>query len=201
MAQGDDGTPRTPCVTLFGDSMLARFTKPRIQHLEGELGAPATVYNCAAGGWNSSDGAVRAALLGRIGWDTVVLSFGANDCAPWKRVASDRFAANMATVADAFAGARLVAFLPPVIQEIEQPGLGSRSNRELDEYREILRSVVGADACLDTDRILATDAGARGLEPDGLHLTEDSYTLLIPILAQVIRRGFGDSRREPKAGP
>jgi lysophospholipase L1-like esterase len=191
---GKPDGPQTKCVMLFGDSMLARFTKPRIQHLEGELGGAATVYNCAAGGWDSSDGAARAALLGRTGWDTVVLSFGANDCAPWKRVASDRFAANMTTIADAFAGARLVAFLPPVILEIEKPGLGSRSNRELDEYREILRSVVGADAWLDTDRILARGAGAQGLEPDGLHLTDDSYTLLIPILAQVIGRGFGEPR-------
>jgi lysophospholipase L1-like esterase len=191
---GEPDAPRTKAVMLFGDSMLARFTKPRIRHLERELGGAATVYNCAAGGWDSSDGAARAGLLGQVGWAAVVLSFGANDCAPWKRVPIDRFAANLATVADAFAGARLVAFLPPVIQEIEKPGLGSRSNRELGEYREILQSVVGADACLDTDRILATGAGAHGLEPDGLHLTDDSYTLLIPILAQVISRGLGDSR-------
>jgi lysophospholipase L1-like esterase len=197
VADGGTGKPdrsQTKCVTLFGDSMLARFTKPRIQHLEDELGGAATVYNCAAGGWDSSDGAARAALLGRIGWDTVVLSFGGNDCAPWKRVTTDRFAANMAMIAEAFAGARLVAFLPPVIEEIEKPGLGSRSNRELDEYREILRSVVGADACLDTDRILATDAGDRGLEPDGLHLTGESYTLLIPVLARVIGCGFCEPR-------
>ncbi|TDD44456.1 hypothetical protein E1286_27035 [Nonomuraea terrae] len=165
-------------VMLFGDSMLARFTKERIQHLERELGDAATVHNCAAGGWDSSDGVRRAPLLARVGWDVIVLSFGANDCAPWKRVPIDRFAENVAAIAKAFDGARRVAFLPPVIDE--HAGRPSRSNRVLDEYREVLRA--SADACLDTPRLLT-----GGLEADGLHLTADSYTTLIPALAEVIR--------------
>lgn len=174
-------------VMLFGDSMLARFTKPRIQHLERELQGAATVYNCATGGWDSTDGAARAAHLGRLGWGVVVLSFGANDCAPWKRVEIDRFDANLRTIVRAFGAAHLVAFLPPVIEEIERPGLGSRCNRELDAYREILRSAVGPDACLEPHRALAAGGAAPGLEADGLHLTDDGYRCLIPALAQVIR--------------
>ncbi|PZG12145.1 GDSL-type esterase/lipase family protein [Nonomuraea aridisoli] len=165
-------------VMLFGDSMLARFTKDRIQHLERELGGTATVYNCAAGGWDSSDGVRRAPLLARYDWDAVVLSFGANDCAPWKCVPIERFAENVAAIARAFAGARRVAFLPPVIDESARHP--SRSNRVLDTYREVLRA--SADACLETDLILT-----GGLEADGLHLTADSYTTLIPALAEVIR--------------
>jgi lysophospholipase L1-like esterase len=179
---------------LFGDSMLARFTKPRIQQLEHELRGGATVYNCAAGGWDSADGAARAALLARAGWATVVLSFGANDCAPWKRVSLEEFAANIGTIVDALAPARLVAFLPPAIREIEKPGLGARRNRELAAYRDVLRGAVGADACLETDRLLSTAEGPGGLEPDGLHLTDDSYTFLIPALAQVIGHTFGEAR-------
>ncbi|MGP4017690.1 SGNH/GDSL hydrolase family protein [Saccharopolyspora sp. 5N708] len=175
-------------IMLFGDSMLARFTKPRIQQLERELGGDATLYNCAAGGWDSTDGVTRAPVLAGLGCSTVVLSFGGNDCAPWKRVALDQFTANIGAIVDAFAGASLVAFLPPVIEEIERPGLGMRTNRELDQYREVLRSAVGADACLETDRILSPGGTARGLEDDGLHLTGESYTSLIPPLAQVIAR-------------
>jgi lysophospholipase L1-like esterase len=175
-------------VMLFGDSMLARFTKPRIQSLERELGGTATVYNCAAGGWDSSDGVARAPLLGRLDWAAVVLSFGANDCAPWKRVAIDRFAENLDAIVAAFDGARLLAFLPPVIEERPDSGSGSRTNRELDAYREVLRAAVGADACLDTDRTLAA-AGTPCLEEDGLHLTDAGYTILIPALARVIAAG------------
>lgn len=171
-------------VMLFGDSMLARFTKNRIRQLESELGPAATVYNCAAGGWDSSDGVRRAPLLARAGWDTVVLSFGANDCAPWKRVPIEQFAENVAIVARTFHGARLAAFLPPRIEETGPPGHPPRTNRELDAYREALRAVVGADACLDTARLLT-----GGLEADGLHLTPGSYTALIPELARVIARG------------
>jgi hypothetical protein len=184
-------------VMLFGDSMLARFTKPRIRHLERELRGAATVYNCAAGGWDSIDGAVRALHLGRLEWAVVVLSFGANDCAPWKRVAIDRFTTNIETIVRAFDGAHLVAFLPPVIQEVDQPGRGCRRNRELDGYRDVLRAAVGAGACLETPCILAA---GQGLEADGLHLTEDSYARLMPALGQVIRHGLGDPGPDEKAG-
>jgi lysophospholipase L1-like esterase len=192
--------PSTRPVMLFGDSMLARFTKPRIRHLERELRGAATVYNCAAGGWDSGDGAARASHLGRLDWAVVVLSFGANDCAPWKRVAIDRFTTNIETIVRAFDGAHLVAFLPPVIQEIDQPGRGCRRNHELDGYRDVLRAAVGAGACLETARILGAGAAGRGLEADGLHLTDDSYARLMPALGQVIWHGLGDPGPDEKAG-
>ncbi|MFC0106323.1 SGNH/GDSL hydrolase family protein [Kibdelosporangium aridum] len=171
----------TTDVALFGDSMLARFSKPHIQHLERELGTPSTVYNCAAGGWDSSDGAARAAKLGAVEWSVVVLSFGANDCAPWKHVPIDQFTANIETVISAFGHARVVAFLPPRIQEVFRPGLGMRRNRDLDVYRNVLRAAVGPQCCLEP--------GSVELEADGLHLTPESYTALIPALAKLISAG------------
>lgn len=169
-------------VVLFGDSMLARFTKPHIQLLEQELGPGMTVFNCATGGFDSADGVARASTLGELNWDVVVLSFGANDCAPWKHVAIDQFAANITTILKAFGSAKPVAFLPPVIREVVRPGLGKRTNRELHAYRDVLRSAVGPDASLET----STYVGLDGLEDDGLHLTSDSYQKLIPALARVI---------------
>ncbi|RSM91640.1 hypothetical protein DMH04_01285 [Kibdelosporangium aridum] len=166
-------------VALFGDSMLARFTKPHIQHLEREIGPSSTVYNCAAGGWDSSDGAARAAKLGALEWSVVVLSFGANDCAPWKHVPIDQFTSNIETVISAFSRARLVAFLPPRIQEVPRSGLGTRRNRDLDVYRDVLRTAV--QCCLNP--------GSVDLEDDGLHLTPESYTALIPTLAKLISGG------------
>jgi lysophospholipase L1-like esterase len=173
-------------VVLFGDSMLARFRKPHIQHLESELGPGATVFNCATGGHDSTDGVRRAPVLGKIDCTTVVLSFGGNDCAPWKQVPLDQFTENITTIVAAFEGARPVAFLPPVIEEILRPGLGMRTNKELDAYRDVLRAAVGPDAALETGEILRGHKGSRTLEDDGLHLTTDSYTLLMPHLAKII---------------
>ncbi|MEU7798925.1 GDSL-type esterase/lipase family protein [Micromonospora arborensis] len=169
-------------VMLFGDSMLARFTKPHIHRLEHELGLDTTVFNCAAGGWDSADGAARAAHLGRLNWSVVVLSFGANDCAPWKRVPLDRFTSNIATILSALGSARPVAFLPPSIREVDRPGLGMRTNDELDAYRDVLRAAVGPEASLETGAHIDAD----GLEADGLHLTSASYRRLIPALARVV---------------
>jgi lysophospholipase L1-like esterase len=177
-----EGTYVSGNLALFGDSMLGRFTKPRVQQLEHELGDGTVVFNCATGGWDSRDGALRAPMLGRLDWSTVVLSFGGNDCAPWKHVPIEEFITNIAAITAAFQGARLVAFLPPMIREIPRAGLGTRSNKELDAYRDVLRAAVGPHACLDTAEILR----GTGLEDDGLHLTGESYTRLIPVLAQVI---------------
>ncbi|CAM3534939.1 GDSL-type esterase/lipase family protein [Kibdelosporangium persicum] len=169
-------------VLLFGDSMVARLRKPHVQLLERELGAGCTVFTCATGGFDSSDGLARAPALGRLDWSVVVLSFGANDCAPWKHVPLDQFAANITGIVEAFAGARAVGFLPPTIREAVTSENGVRTNRELDAYREVLRSAVGPGGCLETGAHIGTD----GLADDGLHLTSDSYMRLIPELARVI---------------
>jgi lysophospholipase L1-like esterase len=176
-------------VMLFGDSMLGRFTKPRILQLEHELRSAATVYNCAAGGWDSSDCAPRAAVLARLAPAVVVVSLGANDCAPWKRVAPAAFAENVATVVEAFRGSAVVGFLPPVIREVDGPGTGRRSNADLDRYREILRTAVGPAACVDLATVLA-DVDFAPLEEDGLHLTAEGYAAVIPALARVVERGL-----------
>jgi lysophospholipase L1-like esterase len=181
-------------VILFGDSMLARFRKPHIQLLEQELGPGTTVFNCATGGFDSSDGVARAGVLGRLDWPVAVLSFGGNDCAPWKHVPIDRFAANITAIIKAFGSARTVAFLPPVIRKVEKPGLGARTNRELDAYRDILRSAAGAS--LETNALI----DEHGLEDDGLHLTSESYKRLIPELARVISgRAWTGARRSDRS--
>ncbi|WP_049571315.1 SGNH/GDSL hydrolase family protein [Streptomyces sp. SBT349] len=183
-----------PLVLLYGDSMLARLTKPRIDLLERGTGLPGSVVNCAAGGWDSADLAARAPALARCGPDLVVLSVGANDCAPWKRVPLPSFAAHVAAVGSAFAGARLVGFLPPRIREVDRPGLGRRRNATLDAYREALRDAVGPTRCLDVPRILAGLTGAAPLAEDGLHLTAASYDALIPELARLVTTGLTEGR-------
>jgi hypothetical protein len=178
-----------PMVMLFGESMLGRFTKPRILQLERELRSAATVYNCAAGGWDSSDCAPRGAVLARLAPAVVVISLGANDCAPWKGVPPGEFAENVATVVEAFRGSSVVGRLPPAIREVDGPGSGRRTHAELDRYREILRAAVGAAACVDVTAVLA-GVDFAPLEDDGLHLTAESYATVIPAMARVVERGL-----------
>lgn len=173
-------------VVLFGDSMLARFTKPRIQRLEAELMDHATVHNCAAGGWTSADALVRAPVLGQIKWDAVVLSFGTNDCVQPTTVSLDQFARNVAAILESFKRSRVIAFLPPVIQESIQVDERRRTNNDLDAYREIFRAAVGAKSCIEPSRVLSVTSANRVLEPDGLHLTDASYRALIPVLANLL---------------
>lgn len=172
---------------LFGDSLLGRFTKRRITLLEWALGPGTTVYNCAAGGWNSVDGARRATGLSALAPDVVVLSFGMNDCAPWMRIPLGRFVSSLDDIARAFPDSRLVAFLPPRVREHDRPGLGRRANAELDRYRDALRRSVGPRASLDVVDLLE-GAEFATLEDDGVHLSDESYAVLVPALGRLVAR-------------
>lgn len=178
----------TSTVVLYGDSMLGRFTKPRIDALEQAVGVPSTVLNCAAGGWDSADCARRAPALAPLRPDVLVLSLGSNDCAPWKQVPVKAFSDNVAEILAVFGPAYVVGFLPPVIREVDRPGLGRRRNVELDRYRDVLRA--SSDGCVEVDRLLAEVSGVATLEDDGLHLTSSSYDRVVPALADAVAAGL-----------
>jgi lysophospholipase L1-like esterase len=187
-------------IALVGDSMLARFTKPRIQRLEAEMAGHATVHNCAAGGWTSSDVLVRAPILSRIKWDAVVLSFGTNDCVQPETVSLHQFARNVAAIVSLFSQSRVIAFLPPVIRETIHPDVRRRTNRDLDAYRDLLRAAAGTNHCIEPSQVLSTRRVSPILEPDGIHLTDASYTALIPALAHLLDGArYMPLKREPHA--
>jgi lysophospholipase L1-like esterase len=175
-------------IVLFGDSMLGRYTRPRIELLEHHLGPEVVVVNCAAGGWTSADGLRRAELVARIRPDVVVLSFGANDCRPDRRVEREDFAANLAAITAAFGPTPAVGFLPPSLVETDGVGLGGRTNADLAGYRALLAAAV-AGQVLDTDAALESmpTGGTSAHEEDGLHLTGEAYRLVTPVLADVVR--------------
>jgi lysophospholipase L1-like esterase len=174
-------------IVLFGDSMLGRFTKPRIDQLEAETGPDTVAFNCAAGGWTSRDGALRARTIAKIDPDVVVLSFGANDCRPDRLVDLDAFAENIRTIIDAFPRASPIGFLPPSV--VEQDGIGprGRTNLVVDRYRTVLRDAVTARRAVETDAAIAPlTASGRPAHEDGLHLTGEAYGLVITALAERI---------------
>jgi lysophospholipase L1-like esterase len=181
-------------IVLFGDSMLGRYTRPRIEQLEQRMGGDAVVVNCAAGGWTSDAGLRRAALVARIRPDAVVLSFGGNDCRPDLRVDRQRFAANLTAITSAFEPAPAVAFLPPSMLEQDGVGPGGRTNADLAGYRDLLADAVHGRV-LDTDSALGPlSAAGTPVHEDGLHLTGDAYRLVTPVLADVVREALADQR-------
>ncbi|WP_225998229.1 SGNH/GDSL hydrolase family protein [Myceligenerans pegani] len=196
---------------LYGDSMLGRFTRPRIAALEASVeaalaadGAPYSVMvlNCAAGGWNSAHSARRGPVMARCTPAVVVLSVGMNDCVPGRLVPLDAFARNVASIRAAFIGAGLVGFLPPMVRETGHPATApdtgaeaatseadlppGRRNVVLDRYRDVLRDAAGALWSLDTPGLLARRPDLEPLEEDGIHLTAQAYDMLIPELARLI---------------
>ena len=178
-------------VMLYGDSMLARFTKPRVLQLEQAIGThvlPA-VLNCAVGGWDSADGLRKAPYMAKVGAPVIVLSFGMNDCAPWRVLPTSVFSTNMVELREVFAGSHLIGFLPPSVSENPGADPNRRINSVLDEYREIMRRVIGSKYCLDVNGILEGSAFAP-LEVDGVHLSDESYSKVIPHLAHLVKDGL-----------
>jgi lysophospholipase L1-like esterase len=174
-------------VVLFGDSMLGRFTKHRIDLLEQKSGPGTVVLNCAAGGWTSADGVRRVELAGRVGADVAVLSFGTNDCCPERFVGLGAYEVNLRTIAAALAPARLLGFLPPSMVELDGVGPRGRTNSVLETYRDVLRSVVGEAHAVETDDLIAPlIASGTEVYDDGLHLTGTGYAPLIRALARLI---------------
>ncbi|MDA5145669.1 SGNH/GDSL hydrolase family protein [Streptomyces sp. AD681] len=176
-------------VVLYGDSMLARFTKARIDRLEEQSGPDAMVLNCAAGGWTSEDGVRRAEAVAGLDPDVVVLSFGTNDCAPERLVELDAFAANVQRIVARFPRAKVVGFLPPSVLERAGVGPRGRTNSVLARYRTVLRDIVGHDHSVETDRVLAPlVASGTPVHVDDLHLTDEAYGPVITAVARAICR-------------
>lgn len=174
-------------IVLFGDSMLGRFTKSRIDQLEDEVATDAFVINCAAGGWTCRDGARRAEIVAKMAPDVLVLSFGTNDCAPSRLVGLDSFGAKLRSIVEAFPLATVLGFLPPSV--IEQDGVGprGRTNAVLASYRDALRDVVPPGRAVETDEVLAPlVASGVPTHVDGIHLTDEAYRLVITALAQLV---------------
>ncbi|WP_329453938.1 SGNH/GDSL hydrolase family protein [Streptomyces sp. NBC_01497] len=174
-------------VVLFGDSMLGRFTKSRIDQFEDEAVTEIVVINCGAGGWTCRDGARRVEMVARMAPDVVVLSFGMNDCAPERLVGLDAFGAYLRSIVEAFPRATVLGFLPPSV--IEQDGVGprGRTNTVLASYRDVLRDVVDLGRAVETDEVLAPLVAAGvPTHVDGIHLTDEAYRLVIRALARLV---------------
>lgn len=167
-------------VVLLGDSHLARVRRdlPLVA---------ADVCNAAEGGASAHDLLAQATGAKVREADTVVLSVGTNDAAPWKQVPVTVFVRTLFRCLDSVPARRWVYVAPPGVDEDRLTGLGDRSNAIVDEYRGAALSVcqdLGARV-VRADRIIRP-LGASAFVDDGLHLSGPAYKVVLPAIADAV---------------
>jgi lysophospholipase L1-like esterase len=178
-------------LVLFGDSLLGCFGKDLIRQLEAKV--PRTdVYNCAAGGLNSDDGVQKAAYIAKLEPDYVILSFGANDAAPWKKqVSLEQFNKNMDTIMRVFRGSKIIVFLTPPVNDPNEPEETKRYNDLLDQYSAVSKKVCQKHSVryVDSPTVYGNllKSGNDYHMGDGVHLDEKGYEVFIDQVAKVIK--------------
>lgn len=173
----------TKSLILFGDSLLGRFGKLYIDELESAL-KDVTIYNCATGGFNTEDGIKRVDFIAQLKPNYVILSFGANDCAPLKKQVSEKsFEQNLDYIIEAFPGSKVVIFLcPPAVNLIDW-GDTDKFNTQLSKYNKIIRKVAERRkaSIIDSEKIYGDliEKGENYHLEDGIHLNETGNSIMI----------------------
>lgn len=177
-------------LVLFGDSLLGDCSKRHTDSLEEKLGKLYEVYNCANGGWDTSDLLRKAPLIGKLPADIVILSVGTNDASPWRHIELDRFKSNLNEITANFAHCRLIVLLPPPVNESRQPKNKFRSNDIMQRYAEALKSHCRQN---NLEYLDSWQYFQPYLEPedrlhseDGVHFTDEGYGLVFDGLVGVI---------------
>lgn len=165
---------------LLGDSHLARVRRDL-----DLLGAD--VLNAARGGASALDLAAQAAGVGLADDDTLVVSVGTNDAAPWKQVPLDDFRSALGGFLRAAQPRRRVYVAPPGVDEARLGREVDRSNAVVDAYRRAALEVaveLGA-AVVRADLVLG-GLGPDAFTDDGVHLTGAAYRMLLPAVAAAV---------------
>ncbi len=172
-------------IVLYGDSFLGRFGKNQIEQLESRL-TNATIYNCSAGGWNSTDLNRRVEYIAKLKAEYVILSFGGNDVAPWKNVVPlESFIDNVKSILSAFNESKILMILCPNV-ELED-------SNQTQEYNDGLASYYGSINSMFEEagvKIIDTNSLFYGLdnfhESDGVHFNELAYDRIIEKISTLI---------------
>ncbi|WP_162260792.1 SGNH/GDSL hydrolase family protein [Nocardioides sp. Soil805] len=166
---------------LVGDSHLARLRR-ELPRLSGD------VRNAAEGGASSRDLLRQAGAVGLHDSDTVVLSVGTNDAAPWKNVPVSEFVQTLSTFMASQSPRRWVLVAPPGVVEGRLSGARDRTNAVIDEYRlaaiEVCEGVGGHVVRTD---LLLESSGAKAFAEDGVHLNGTGYRVLVPAITSACR--------------
>lgn len=172
-------------IILYGDSFLGRFGKDRIEQLESKL-TDATIFNCAAGGWNSSDLTRRVEYISQLKPDYVILSFGGNDVAPWKDIVPlEEFTNNVKLMLSAFAESKILMVQCPNVELKDPIQTQQYNNGLLLRYGHVkdLFDEAGV-AVIDTNTLFAEMEDYH--ESDGVHFNNEAYDILVNRIAKII---------------
>lgn len=175
-------------IILFGDSLLARLNKDRLAEFEQAVEG-SEIYNCAVSGWNTDDGVKKAPYIAQLRPDTVIISFGMNDAASWKKVELDTFRDNFQQILTYFAGSRIILFPPPPVNEPKETGNEKRTNEALRQYAEVVESYCTKDTVQLLDSWNIYEPLLKNMtdyhEDDGVHLNVTGYKILIEKLVNL----------------
>lgn len=179
-------------VVLFGDSLFGRFGRDYILKLESAV-ENITVYNCATGGFNTSDGLKRADFISKLEADYVCLSFGANDSSPFKGqpVPLEEFAKNLFSIIKSFSGSKIILFPCPPVHDPNDPIETKNYNDLLVQYNKVVKDVAlkTDSGFIDSQTIFGEllNKGENYHIEDGLHLNNLGYQKLLEELAKLIK--------------
>lgn len=115
--------------------------------------------------------------------DSVVVSVGTNDAAPWKQVPVSEFAQALSVLVVSHSPRGWVFVAPPGVVEERLTGACDRTNAMIDEYR-----LAAIEVCEEAGgQVLRTDLmlepwGAEAFAPDGVHLNGTGYRVLVPAI-------------------
>ncbi|MEJ7833975.1 MAG: SGNH/GDSL hydrolase family protein [Nocardioides sp.] len=165
-------------IVLLGDSHLAR-----VQRDLGRIGDP--IVNAAAGGACVLDLLAQARSVPIAATDTVVVSVGTNDAAPWKAVPLVRFGTTLEDFLVQVRPARLVYLASPGVDEARVLGAADRTDQTMAAYRKSAadRFEAAGAHVIDSPALLAA-LGSRAFLDDGVHLTGAAYDVLLPAVAE-----------------
>ena len=163
--------------TVFiGDSHLARLRRD-LEKL------PGAVRNAAEGGASSRDLPRQADAVGLHDTDSVVLSVGTNDAAPWKQVPVSEFVRALSAFLASHSPRGWVFVAPPGVVEGRLTGASDRTNAVIDDYRLAAIEVCAAvgSHVVRTD-LLLEPWGPTAFAEDGVHLNGTGYRVLVPAI-------------------
>lgn len=177
-------------LVLFGDSLFARCSKHLMLLLEARLYAHYDAYNCAVGGWDSSDIVKKAPYIATLKPEVVVISVGTNDASPWKQVELADFEANIKQILQAFNGSKVIFFLPPPVHAASLPAGKEISNQDVKQYHDAAKAIVekaGAGFINSWEIFMPLQEKGESYHiDDGVHLNDRGYDLLFTAIKEVI---------------
>ena len=170
-------------VLLLGDSHLARIRGERTRRIERETSR--RVINAAVGGANSLDLAHQ--LDGHRPADTVVVSVGTNDAAPWKEVPLPHFKRALTRLLGGLPGARLIYLTSPGVDERRLTGSGDRTNAAIQRYSAAAAKIFADHGGTTLDvRFALSGMRFEVYESDRVHLAQRAYERLLTELVHWI---------------